>query len=52
MIEFSYDSLFVATKSEEVPNAVWIWDVSSVELQTILIHINPVKSFKFAPASH
>lgn len=32
-----------------MPTAVWIWDMTTLELATVLIHLNPVKSFKFSP---
>lgn len=34
-----------------MPQAVWIWDLTTLELHTVLIHLNQVKSFKFAPHS-
>lgn len=51
-MEWSYDSQYLATKCEDMPNAVWVWDVTTLELSSVLIHLNPVKSFKFAPQSH
>ena len=43
--------MYLATKCENMPNAVWIWDMSTLLLNTILIHLNEVKSFKFSPNS-
>ena len=51
LIEWSFDSHYLATKCESMPNAVWIWDMTTLELSTILIHLNNVKSFKFSPNS-
>ena len=34
-----------------MPTVVWVWDMTTFELHTILLHINPVKAFKFAPHS-
>ena len=34
-----------------MPHAVWIWDMTTLELSTVLIHQNQVKSFKFSPNS-
>jgi hypothetical protein len=42
----------MASKCDQMPNAVWIWDMTSLELTTVLIHLNPVKSFKFSPNSN
>ena len=41
----------MATKCETMPNAVFVWDMGKLELSTVLIHLNPVKSLKFAPHS-
>lgn len=50
-VEWSFDSAFIATKVESMPNAVWIWDITTLLLTTVLIQLNPVLSFKFAPES-
>ena len=52
LMDWSFDSAFLATKCESMPNVVWIWDLTTLQLSTVLIHINAVKSFKFAPQSH
>ena len=51
LIEWSYDSQFLATKCESAPNAVWIWDMTKLELNTLLIHMDQVRSIKFSPNS-
>ena len=35
-----------------MPTAVWIWDVTTLELLSVCIHLNPVKSFKWSPQSN
>jgi len=35
-----------------MPTAVWIWDMTTLELASVLIHQNPIKSFKFSPNSN
>lgn len=35
-----------------MPNAVWIWDLTTLGLSSVLIHLNSVKSFKFSPNSN
>jgi len=32
-----------------MPNAVWVWDMTCLELASVLIHKDSVKSFKFSP---
>ena len=49
LIEWSFDSQFMATKVESMPNAVWVWDMTTLQLTALLVHLNPVLSFKFAP---
>lgn len=49
LIEWSYDSQFMATKVESMPNAVWVWDMTTLQLTALLVHLNPVLAFKFAP---
>lgn len=51
-VEWSLDSLYLATKVESTPHTVWIWDMTTLNLASVLIHLNPVASFKFAPHSH
>ena len=50
-IEWSFDSQYLATKCESMPNAVWVWDMTKLLVAAVLIHISPVKTFKFAPHS-
>lgn len=41
-----------ATKCESQPNAVYVWDTTTLQLHTVLLHQNMVKNFKFAPHAH
>ena len=41
-VEWSFDSTFIATKVESMPNAVWIWDITNLQLSTVLIQLNPI----------
>lgn len=42
----------MASKCDQMPTAVWIWDMTTLELASVLIHLNPVRSFKFSPSSN
>ena len=42
----------MASKCDQMPSTVWIWDMTTLELASVLIHLNPVKSFKFSPSSN
>ena len=48
-IIFSADSKYVATKNDNMPNAVWIWDVENLRLCVLLLQANPVKEFMWDP---
>jgi WD40 repeat protein len=49
LIAISSDSLFCATKNENSPNYVWIWDLTLFTLNTILIQKHEVLDLKFSP---
>ena len=51
-IEWSYTGHYMVSKSDIMPKAVWIWDMTTLELVTVLIHKNNVKNFKFNPNSN
>jgi hypothetical protein len=51
LLDWSFDSLYLATRCDSMPTAVWIWDMTTFDLHTVLIQLNPVKTFKFAPHS-
>lgn len=51
-MEWSFDAQYLATKCESMPAVVWVWDMTTLELATVLIHLQPVKSFKFSPHAH
>jgi WD40 repeat protein len=42
----------MASKCDNMPSTLWIWDMTTLELASVLIHTSPVKSFKFSPSSN
>uniref|UniRef100_A0A8C9D3R0 WD repeat containing, antisense to TP73 n=1 Tax=Panthera leo TaxID=9689 RepID=A0A8C9D3R0_PANLE len=48
-LAFSPDSYFLATRSDSVPNAVWIWDIQKLRLFVVLEQLSPVRSFQWDP---
>ena len=46
-MSFSYDSNFLATKNDNMPNVLFIWNLNTMNLQTVLIHLNEVIYFKW-----
>ena len=51
-IEWSFTSHYMASKNDLMPTTIWIWDMTTLELASVLIHLNPVKCFKFNPKSN
>ncbi len=50
MLEWSPDSRYLATLNENMPAAVWIWDMQAAELVAVLQHTAAVKALAWAPA--
>ena len=48
-IVFSCDCKYMATKNDNMPTAVWVWDVTKLELAVLLLHVNPVRDFQWDP---
>lgn len=49
MISFSPDSRYIATRNDNMPNVVWIWDVVNLRLSVVLQQTNPVREIKWDP---
>ena len=52
LLSWSYDSKYIATKNENTPKCVWIWDVSTLNLSVLLIHFHVVTSFDWSKRSN
>ncbi|XP_032251058.1 WD repeat-containing protein WRAP73 isoform X2 [Phoca vitulina] len=48
-LAFSPDNYFLATRSDSVPNAVWIWDIQKLRLFVVLEQLSPVRAFQWDP---
>ena len=46
---FSPDCKYMATKNDNMPNAVWIWDVTKLRLAVLLLQLNPIREFQWDP---
>ena len=44
---FDSSSSLVASKVEDCPSAIWIWDLSAIELRAVLIFSSDVASFRW-----
>uniref|UniRef100_A0A8D0F9F8 WD repeat containing, antisense to TP73 n=1 Tax=Strix occidentalis caurina TaxID=311401 RepID=A0A8D0F9F8_STROC len=49
MLAFSPDNCFLATKNDNIPNAVWIWDIQKLKLFVVLEQLCAVQSFQWDP---
>ena len=48
-IAFSPDSRYIASKNDNMPQVVWIWNVASLRLSALLLQASPVREFKWDP---
>ncbi|XP_004474669.1 WD repeat-containing protein WRAP73 [Dasypus novemcinctus] len=49
LLAFSPDNYFLATRNDNVPNAVWVWDVQKLRLFVVLEQLSPVRAFQWDP---
>lgn len=46
-MSFSFDCNYLATKNENTPNIIYIWDLTKLKLHSVLIQINEVNCFQW-----
>jgi len=51
VLGWSCDSKLLATRDDNMPHCLWIWDMSTLELSNLLVHFNPIKSVAWSPKS-
>lgn len=49
MLAFSADNCFLATKNDNIPNAVWIWDIRKLKLAVVLEQLYTIQCFQWDP---
>lgn len=49
---WSFDCRFLATKCDSLPQVVWVWDLQTVELNSFLVLLSPVKSISWSPTTN
>jgi len=52
IISVSFDSRFVASKNENTPRCVWIWDMVEMSLNSLLIQQSEVVDLAWCPKTH
>ena len=51
-MEYSYDSNYLAVNLKDYPNIVWIWQLSSLSLTTVIIFQKNINVLKWSPSEH
>merc|ERR1712083_448237 len=46
---WSCDDRFLATKNDNMPNALWIWDMRTLSLFSLIIQNDPIKAARWCP---
>jgi len=49
-MEFNFDGTLLVTKNENIPNMLWIWDVSIGVLVCVVKTIQPIRCIQWSPA--
>ncbi|KIY94156.1 hypothetical protein MNEG_13807 [Monoraphidium neglectum] len=49
-LTWSPDGQLLATVNENMPHAIWIWDLGSAELAAVLCQVGPVRALAWSPA--
>lgn len=49
MLAFSLDNCFLATRNDNIPNALWIWDIQKMKLFVVLEQLCAIQLFQWDP---
>lgn len=49
MLAFSSDSRYLATKNDNMPYTIWIWDIQKMKLFVVMEHVATVRTFQWDP---
>lgn len=49
LASFSSDSRYLATRNDNMPTAIWIWDMIELSLAVLLLQSSPVREFSWDP---
>jgi len=52
MASWSHDGRFLATRNDNTPQAIWVWDVESTGLRAVLVVKQAVRAMAWAPQEH
>lgn len=51
-ILFSSDNRYMATQNDNMPSALWIWNIVQLSLAVILTHTNPIRDCQWDPVQN
>jgi WD40 repeat protein len=51
IVAWSFDSRYLATRNDNMPNALWIWDMETLALHILLIQKQPIRAVSWSPKS-
>lgn len=49
LTEWSHDGQFIASRNDNMPSSVWIWEIQNLSLIAILVHLQQIKNFSWSP---
>ncbi|XP_033103905.1 WD repeat-containing protein WRAP73-like [Anneissia japonica] len=49
MVSFSPDNKYMASKNENMPNALWIWDVQKLTQVVLMLQVNSIRCLQWDP---
>ena len=49
IMKWSSDGRYIATKCENLPTTVWVWDIAMVHLVSLLVHTDSVRDMAWDP---
>ena len=49
ILEWSFDSKFISSKYDSMPNIVFIWETSTLKLHTVIVQLNNIRNMKWSP---
>lgn len=48
-VSWSPDGQYLATVNDNMPGAVWVWELATMELCSVVMTMAPVRAAKWAP---
>ncbi|KAL2916870.1 hypothetical protein HK105_203649 [Polyrhizophydium stewartii] len=49
LAEFSCDGRHLVTRNDNMPNALWIWDLTDLHQKALILQVTPIRSVRWSP---